>query len=298
MLLGIPSLYLEHSAISNEIWWPQIDAVLATGQVRLALSLWNLVEIGGDKDRPRQDRRLAFLEQHDPLWVVERVVVQRQEVERFLWQDRFGVAPRDLCVITPHLSVVDFYLSGTQTQIGLTARRWIDRVDFNLLDGHKELAPDALRRLQAVDRKVFKTRQNEVFRAWIKGLIPKLDPDGKPFTVTQRAELLTWCEAHQKVFFDACPSLAVEHALTAVRTADPGRKPQRSDGIDLMHTVIALAYCDYFLIRDGFARTCAAQAIKALTPRHLASVYDDPARLHSDLTLPQPRDTATAGPLA
>src|SRR5690349_9433263 len=38
MLLGTPTLYLEHSAVSNEAWWPQIDAVLATGQVRLALS--------------------------------------------------------------------------------------------------------------------------------------------------------------------------------------------------------------------------------------------------------------------
>jgi hypothetical protein len=298
MLLGTPTLYLEHSAVSNETWWPRIDAVLATGQVRLALSLWNLVEIGLGSDRKQQDRRLAFLEQYDPLWIVERVAVQRQEVQRFLWQHRFGGTPPDLCVITPHLSVVDSYLSGARTQIGLTARGWIDGVDFARLDGNKELAPDALRRLQAVDRKTFKRRQNEVFRAWINGLIPKLGPDGKPFTVTQRAELLTWCEARQKAFFDACPSLAVEDVLTAARTANPGRKPQRSDGIDLMHTVIALAYCDYFLIGDGFARTCATQAIKALTPRHLASVYDDPARLHSDLTMPQPRDAARAGPLA
>jgi hypothetical protein len=211
------------------------------------------------------------------LWIVERV--QRQEVEHFLWQHRFGVTPPDLCVVTAHLSVVDYYHAGTQTGIGLTPRGWID----------------GLRRLQAVDRKAFKRRQNEVFRAWINGLIPTLDPDGKPFTVTQRAELLTWCEARQKAFYDACPSLAVEDALTAARTANPGRKPQRSDGIDLMHTVIALAYCDYFLISDGFARTCATQAIKALTPRHLASVHDDPARLLSDLTMPQPHDPETPG---
>lgn len=117
MLLGTPNLYLDHSAISNETWWPQIDAVLVTGQVRLALSMWNLVEIGSATDRKQQDRRLAFLEQHHPLWVVERVAVQRQEVERFLWQGRFGVAPRDLCVVTPHLSVVDSHLSGTQTRM-------------------------------------------------------------------------------------------------------------------------------------------------------------------------------------
>ncbi len=78
MLLGTPNLYLDHSAVSNETWWPQIDAVLASVQVRLALSLWNLVEIGCGTDRNQQDRRLAFLEQDDPLWIVERVVVQRR----------------------------------------------------------------------------------------------------------------------------------------------------------------------------------------------------------------------------
>ena len=116
-------------------------------------------------------------------------MVQRQEVERFLWEGRFGVAPRDLCAVTPHLSVVDFYHSGTQTRIGLP-RGWIDGVDFNRVAKRKELAPDALTRLQAVNRKTFKTRQDEVFRAWSKGLIPKFDPDGKPFTVAQQSGLL------------------------------------------------------------------------------------------------------------
>jgi hypothetical protein len=193
---------------------------------------------------------------------------------------------------------VDYYHSGTQTRIGLTPRGWIDGIDFARVAKLKELAPDALRRLQAVDRKTFRTRQNEVFKAWIKGLIPKFDPDETPFTVARQAELLDWCEASQTLFFDVCPSLAVEDALTSARTTDPRRKPRRSDGIDMMHSAIALPYCDYFLIRDGFARTCATQAIKALSPRRLASVYDDPTRLLADLNLPQPRDPEKASSLA
>src|SRR5947208_11713157 len=92
--------------------------------------------------------------------VVDRraVAVQRQEVERFLWQGRFGLAPQDLWVVAPHLSVVDSYLSGTQTRIGLTPRGWIDGVDFNRVAKLEELAPDALKRLQAVDRETFRTR--------------------------------------------------------------------------------------------------------------------------------------------
>jgi hypothetical protein len=104
---------------------------------------------------------------------------------------------------------------GNANAVGLTKRGWIDGTDFTRVAKLKELAPDALRRLQAVDRKTFRTRQNEVFKAWIKGLIPKFDPDEKPFTPAQQADLLDWCEARQTAFFGACPSLAVEDALTA-----------------------------------------------------------------------------------
>jgi hypothetical protein len=148
------------------------------------LSLWNLVEIGCGTDRNQQDRRLAFLEQHDPLWIVERVVVQRQEVERFLWEGRFGVAPRDLCVVTPHLSVVDFYHSGTQTRVGLP-RGWIDGVDFNRVAKRKELAPDALTRLQAVNRKT----QDATGRGF-QGVEQGLDSE-----VRSRREALHGCAA-------------------------------------------------------------------------------------------------------
>lgn len=286
MLLGTPILYLDHSAVSNEKWWPQIDAVPRPAR------------FGSASDRKQQDRRLAFLEQHHPLWIVERVSIQRQEVERFLWQNRFGVAARDLCVVTPHLSIVDSYHSGTQTRIGLTARGWIDGTNFKRMAELKKLAPDALTKLHAVDRKTFRRRQNEVFKAWIKGRVPKFDPDGTAFIAAQQIELLAWCEARQEAFFDACPSLAVEHALTAARTADSRRTPRQSDGIDLMHTVIALAYCDYYLIGDGYARTCATQVVKVLSSQRLASVYDDPARLHADLNLPLPRSSAKTGPQA
>jgi hypothetical protein len=70
-------LYLDHSAVAHEPWWPQIDAILASGRVTLALSLWNLVEIGIATNLEQRERRLAFLEKHKPLWIVERVGVQR-----------------------------------------------------------------------------------------------------------------------------------------------------------------------------------------------------------------------------
>jgi hypothetical protein len=48
----------------------------------------------------------------------------------------------------------------------------------------------------------------------------------------------------------------------AVSPIPVNRKPERSAGIDLMHAVIALAYRDYFLLRDGFVGNCAPYALR------------------------------------
>jgi hypothetical protein len=278
-----PNLYLDHSVIAHEPWWPRIDAAVSSGDARLAVSVWNLIEIGGATDRKQQERRLEFLERNNPLWIVERVAVQRQEVRRFLWISRFGAPPDELCVFTPHLSVVDGFLSGSKVRVGLTARTFIDGTDFARIEELKQLAPDALRRLQAVDRKTFRKRHDEVSKAWIRNLIPDTDPDGRLLSTAQKNELIEHCAARQDQFLDACPSLAVEDAMTDARTSDPRRKPQNSDGIDLMHTVIALAHCDHFLVRDGFVKSCAAQATKSLRPRSLARVHADIIDLIRDL---------------
>ena len=71
--------------------------------------------------------------------------------------------------------------------------------------------------------------------------------------------------------------------MTAARIATPTRKPQRSDGIDLMHAVVALAYCDLFLVRDGFLRNCCVQAIKTMVPVKLPSLHQDAEALRDDL---------------
>jgi hypothetical protein len=138
-------------------------------------------------------------------------------------------------------------IPGSNTRLGLTARQWIKEIDLSWLGGKKQPAPEALRTLQSVDKKTFKQREHEMFRPWIKGLIPTVDPDGKALSNLQQAELLDFCEQHQAQFLTTCKSLEVEDALMAARISDPKRRPQRSDGIDLMHAIIALAYCDVFL---------------------------------------------------
>jgi hypothetical protein len=273
------NLYIDHSVVSREQSWPDLKQVIEEGNLKLTLSLWNLVEIGNAGDLAQRGRRLEFLEQFNPLWIVERVDVQRQEVKRFLWTEHFRTKPEDLSVFVPRLSMVDASHIGWRMRVGLTPREWIEGIDFAQIEANKTLAPNALKILQDVGAAQVKKRQHEIFKRWIKPLIPDVGPSGNPLTRVQMEELLELCYERRAAFFIACKSLAVEDALTTARSADPSRKPKKSDGIDLMHSIVALAYCDYFIVPDSYVHSCAVQAVKALGSLKLAAVYDDPTTM-------------------
>jgi hypothetical protein len=171
------------------------------------------------------------------------------------------------------LSEVEFYHAGTETRIGLTPTQWISGVDFPRYDEYKKMAPTALRQLQAHGAQKVAQRQDEIFRKWIEALIPKFNPQGHAFSRAELAEFLTFCEKNQATLYADCPAIAVEDALTRARTESADRKPLNSDGLDLMHAVVALAYCDYFLVRDGFVFWCCEHVRKDLSGRKLAAVY-------------------------
>jgi hypothetical protein len=50
-----------------------------------------------------------------------------------------------------------------------------------------------------------------------------------------------------------------------------------------MHAVVALAYCDYFLVRDGFVFQCCEHVRKDLSSRKLATVFRDAEELKKAL---------------
>ena len=279
----MPILYLDHSIVSHEPSWQSVSDTLALPGFRLALSIWNLVEIGSATDDQQRERRLSFLERLNPLWVRERIQVQKCEVNKFVSNELFGTDSAEIQVLTPHLSRVEADLAGPQVHIGLTPRQWIRGIDYKRIEALKELAPNALKLLQELDDKASKAKQEAIFKAWIKSLLPDAGPDGKLLKRSDKKEILEYCEAHRKKFFSVCKSLHVEDALSAARAANFARRPQRSDGIDLMHAVIALAYCDYFVVRDGFVAQCAACATKALAPVTLARVRKDAAALLKEL---------------
>ncbi len=260
------TLYIDHSIVSShEPSWEPVRRTIAAGKVRLALSVWNLYEIAEAADEAQRERRLAFfVDGMRPVWVVERLVIQRQEVERFLWQHKFGAAPRDLIVIT---SVVDSFYAGSRTRIGLTARRLIHEANFQELRPLKCLSRDALKSLQSADTKRRKLMERKVFNKWIGRLLPERGPSGRALTIPEKADLLEFCWRHKKQFFFECRCLAAEDALTDARISDPMRRPSESDGPDLQHAAVALPYCDIFYSRDGFQTQCAASARKALVEK-------------------------------
>lgn len=271
----MPNLYIDHSIVSHQPSWKPLEDALQSGKVQLALSLWNLFEIGSATDKAQQAQRLTFLDQFKPLWIVERVDIQRQEIRAFLWKEKFGIEPQPTQIFKRHLSEVESYHAGFETRIGLTPTQWINGVNFAKYDNDKKRAPTALRQLQTYGADKIQERQDEIFRKWIEALLPKTDPSGRALSKAEVADLSDFCEKNQKAFYAACPAMAVEDALTRARTANAARNPQNSDGVDLMHTVVALAYSDYFLVRDGFVHHCCEHVRKDLSAVKLAAVYRD-----------------------
>jgi hypothetical protein len=124
------TIYLDHSIITHPASWKPVEDVLTSGKAQLVLSLWNLFEIGSASDKAQQDQRLAFLMKFNPLWILERIQIQRHEVRAFLWKEKLRIEPEPVEAFRRHLSEVESYMVGSQTRIGVTPRQWIDGVDF------------------------------------------------------------------------------------------------------------------------------------------------------------------------
>jgi hypothetical protein len=192
------TLYIDHSVVSHEPSWEELSRAIGSGKVRLVLSVWNLYEIGAAADLAQRKQRIAFLSGLAPLYIVERRAIQRQEAERFLWHHKFGATPKDMIAITPSLSVVDSFFAGAQTRIGLTICQFIHETDFARLSPLKRLAPEALRPLQGANQTALKQKEKEIFEAWIAASIPDRAPDGRAFTVSEKAALVAFCWQHSE----------------------------------------------------------------------------------------------------
>lgn len=271
-------LVIDHSTVSDEAWWPALQVAAGGEDIQLALSVWNLVEIGFATDRNQQRRRLDFLTALKPWWLQERVQIQKHEVERFLWANYYQTEPEEFSPATPHLSGVVYHFAGHLTRIGLTAQQFVEETDFRLLQREKAATPAALRTLQSAERAKLREVKRQMFDAWIAGLIPDVDPSGRLLKKSEKQELLDFCWKNERAFLVGCRAIATEDALSVVRTSNPRRNPTESDGIDLHHAVVGLAYGAMFATCDGYQGQCALAAKKTLGDG-FAAVFRDPTSL-------------------
>ncbi|MBP2309972.1 hypothetical protein GBZ48_26240 [Azospirillum melinis] len=256
------TLYIDHSVVSRESLWQDIRESVSAGTVRLALSMWNLVEIGRAGDCSQRIRRLSFLTENNPLWILERREIQKQEVKSFIWKNYFNIQSSAITSIVPHLSMAASMLPGCLPEIGLTPEKFIDSIDFSELNRYRHLSPDALRTMQNFDAATIKEKEDEVFRIWISLSLPDISHENRIFTKLEKKNFLEFCVKNKQNFFKECPAFSIEHNLTKARTKNKKRNPHPSDSEDLQHAIIALAYCDIFYSMDGFLVQCAQFAVQ------------------------------------
>jgi hypothetical protein len=281
-------LYIDHSIVTRSQWWPSLHRAVSDARCRLVLSVWNLYEIGNGADEEQKSARLAFLESLDPLWAVERLGVQEQEVKRFLWAHKFQVQPDDLIVICPSFSVVNSLLSGTQSVIGETPEQFMRGIDFDIMNRLKKLSPAAQTTLKAADPAALRTKEPEIFARWIFESVPPCAPNGKTLTLDERKSLAAWCFERRAQFLSECPLFAVEDAITTDRTKDRTTKPKESDGPDMQHAVVGLAYCDIFFTADG-NQARNIEVARRMHPRlRLAQLCRSPNELERVVSSPGP----------
>jgi hypothetical protein len=273
------ALYLDHQytareAVGQPAYWKQLGAMLAANpEWRLAVSECNLLEIASDGDKARAQRRAAFIDSLKPAWMMERLDIQKCDVEVFLWKNHFLVDPAPFGVFHEHLSQVTIH--HAQPIIGETAASWVARINPSEIDGAKRQTVSSLRTLQAATKQQKRQKRQideSVFRAWVEPKISLRDPGGLLMKKADRDSLAGFCWANRDQFYRECPAMGVEHFVCEARRRDTNRQPTESDAIDLQHTVLGLSYCDV-LVTERYAYSTAAYAIKALAPLPLARLY-------------------------
>lgn len=277
-------LYVDHSIVTAEACWPVLEGVIKAHGLQLALSVWNVYEIGRAADRAQQDQRLAFLHSLNPIWMIERRAVQRQEVARFLCLHHFNRLPSKIISTTPYFTQSEALRTGTPVRIGLTPRVFIDEFDYAGHEPLRDLATNAQTTLRAAKPHLVKAKAKEMFCAWMDVSLPDFDPDGHRLVGHRRNAALEFCYENARLLYAECPAMAVEDEIEMARREPPFTKLAKSDAADMNHAIIALAYADIFVTQDTTQARLAETARAATNSPLLAKVCLNVAMLATSLS--------------
>jgi hypothetical protein len=285
------TLYADHMVLVRPAQRTELSKLLNTStDLRFAASIWNLYEISLATDRAQVVRLAEFIDQHRPLWISNLIDIQKLEIRRFLWLRYFEVSADSIGAFSDHLSVVSAGLVGSRTRLGYTAVGWVKdnwgKID---LKAARQETVSAMVTLQNTTQRRRKEAESETFREWLRARLPVRDPEEIPLRPARRQAILDFCWAERQKLYQDCPAIQVEDALFKIRTLNPKRVPRESDAADLQHSVVALAYCDFFVTGDGFVRRCAEIVRERLLPLHVAETFKAIAALSSAIRSPLAR---------
>lgn len=260
-------LYLDHHVLVDESQWPLLRDITGRGVTKLALSSWNLVEIAQANDANQRHRRIEYVSSLSPVFVHDKITLQRFELRNFAWLYYFqaGFFPFSAFAVT----FPDYLLENFNIPV---------RPDYALADYFRNARPEhlvpiraqqdeavlALQALQTASRQRLAQIEKETFALYLTSRLPVTAPDGTHLSDAAAADMAEFCFERRDTLYRLSPALFVEEELSAKRRQNAVRRPSRSDVADLMHSVVGLAYCDAFVTRDGFARACCDHAKAAL----------------------------------
>ncbi len=288
------TLYLDHSIIAREEYWPIIRSAIDGPQApTIVASDWNLVEIAQGSDRAQAMRRADFISSLAPQWAMPRLWVQRMELQRFLEETFWHTHSTPVTPFTPSFAVMmaaNMRERAFEVPIGWGAREYVANLHdhpayIREIEAAKQPCVDALRTLQAAGSSGRLAIEETVLRGWIAEKLPDANPDGRLITVSDRRRAIEHCVASADEL--SSPAIAVENALSQVRARDAKRTPEPQDAIDFQHAVVALAYCEGFAVRDAHLLHCARETAKLLSPMKVAQ-----AASLSELLAPQAATTS------
>lgn len=242
----------------NALDWIQADP----DQRRIVFSLWNIIEASRETPEARVQALARFMEECNPLWIVERRNIQHLEVKNYVYAEVLGhpEVATSISVIKNYLSEVLHILCPQAVSI---VDETVDRVVTSFyrnrgsrdhIQATMEQVPQALRGLQEARQNGTLTPEidEETLRRWLKPCIPNVGPEGQPIDRVKLVEVLEVCVKQYKDLLAHCPCMQAETFFEDYRTGNSKRKPQPQDGTDLMHAVVAVSYCDAFVTNDKY----------------------------------------------
>lgn len=280
----VTTVYLDYNVISHIAGVPNKANAedlrkhlleLKTDGYRFALSAWHMYELARSNCQLHVDQCCALVEEILPLWVSNTQSVKRQEVDRYLQPifDKVGpVRNRNFIPFNETVSLMwktysDDLIVHNENFRGSVAALRVDPNDIANIDRAANETPQAILMNRIAHKAGILEDIPYIDRDYLKNLLPSRHS-------TQQLEYL---EKSCMELVKASPTIAVEEALVQLRASD-SFKPKPSDGPDMQHALVPLAYCDYFVTDDNRLRNhCNVVTRKlGLKCRVLKSVEDIP----------------------